>query len=316
MQKGSIHMEPITIKARLNQAYHFSGAAGNGIRFSDLSDGPAFIFREDTSAVHNRFVPAGGCISYASPVRLTRDALPYLLFLYVESGSGTLTNAGDAAQEPESCQLAPGDLMLLPDQTAYRFSTTHTPFCYHCFYLSTEYFSEYLPFLCADDRIFHMSRTEVDDIVWRILPYLSRELLSDEPVSSLHLTAMLSLVLSSLAASRRTASTPSLPAHVARMKEIFDTDYAHSHSLAALESSLGVSRYRLCQDFSDCIGVPPIQYLNRVRLKAARTLLRTTTLTIREVSAAVGIENTTHFINLFKKDAGITPLQFRQSSLH
>ena len=141
----------------------------------------------------------------------------------------------------------------------------------------------------------------MDDIVWRILPYLSRELLSDEPVSSLHLTAMLSLVLSSLAASRRTASTPSLPAHVARMKEIFDTDYAHSHSLAALESSLGVSRYRLCHDFSDCIGVPPIQYLNRVRLKAARTLLRTTTLTIREVSAAVGIENTTHFINLFKK---------------
>ena len=206
--------------------------------------------------------------------------------------------------------------MLLPDQTAYRFSTTHTPFCYHCFYLSTEYFSEYLPFLCANDRIFHMSRTEADDIVWRILPCLSRELRSDEPVSSLHLTAMLSLVLSSLAASRRTASTPSLPAHVARMKEIFDTDYAHSHSLAALESSLGVSRYRLCHDFSDCIGVPPIQYLNRVRLKAARTLLRTTTLTIREVSAAVGIENTTHFINLFKKDAGITPLQFRQSSLH
>lgn len=58
MQKGPILMEPITIKARLNQAYHFSGAAGNGIRFSDLSDDPAFVFREDTSAVHNRFVPA------------------------------------------------------------------------------------------------------------------------------------------------------------------------------------------------------------------------------------------------------------------
>ena len=74
MQKGPILMEPITIKARLNQAYHFSGAAETGIRFSDLSDDPAFVFREDTSAVHNRFVPAGGRISYASPVRLTRDA--------------------------------------------------------------------------------------------------------------------------------------------------------------------------------------------------------------------------------------------------
>lgn len=38
-------MEPITIKARLNQAYHFSGAAETGIRFSDLSDDPAFVFR-------------------------------------------------------------------------------------------------------------------------------------------------------------------------------------------------------------------------------------------------------------------------------
>ena len=61
MQKGPILMEPITIKARLNQAYHFSGAAGNGIRFSDLSDGAAFVFREDPSAVHNRFVPGMRC---------------------------------------------------------------------------------------------------------------------------------------------------------------------------------------------------------------------------------------------------------------
>lgn len=67
MQKGPILMEPITIKARLNQAYHFSGAAGNGIRFSDLSDDPAFVFREDTSAVHNRFVPAEGASATRPP---------------------------------------------------------------------------------------------------------------------------------------------------------------------------------------------------------------------------------------------------------
>ena len=65
--------------------------------------------------------------------------------------------------------------------------------------------------------------------------------------------------------------------------------------------------------FQDCIGVPPIQYLNRVRLKASRAAAHDNPHHPREVSAAVGIENTTHFINLFK-DAGITPLQFRQSS--
>ena len=170
-------MEPITIKARLNQAYHFSGAAGNGICFSDLSDDPAFVFREDTSAVHNRFVPAGGRISYASPVRPDAGcaAVPPLSLCRIRkrhfndcrrrcAGAGILQ------------QLAPGDLMLLPDQTAYRFSTTHTPFCYHCFYLSTEYFSEYLPFLCADDRIFHTNRTEADQhrMAYSALPLPAR----------------------------------------------------------------------------------------------------------------------------------------------
>ena len=102
MQKGPILMEPITIKARLNQAYHFSGAAGNGIRFSDLSDDPAFVFREDTSAVHNRFVPAGGRISYASPVRLTQDALPYRPILDSSSSSFLASASTFSMSNPEA----------------------------------------------------------------------------------------------------------------------------------------------------------------------------------------------------------------------
>ena len=157
MQKGPILMEPITIKARPNQAYHFSGAAETGIRFSDLSDDPAFVFREDTSAVHNRFVPAGGAsATRPRPSDTGCAAIPPLSLCRIRK-----RHFNDCRRRCAGAGILPactGDLMLLPDQTAYRFSTTHTPFCYHCFYLSTEYFSEYLPFLCADDRIF--MRTE------------------------------------------------------------------------------------------------------------------------------------------------------------
>ena len=111
------------------------------------------------------------------------------------------------------------------------------PFCYHCFYLSTESFFGISSVLCADGSIFHMSRTEVDDIVWRILPYLSRELLSDEPVSSLHLTAMLLAcpVLPRRFPPHRIDAFSS--AHVARMKDDFRHRLRIPYPLAALESS-------------------------------------------------------------------------------
>jgi len=53
-----------------------------------------------------------------------------------------------------------------------------------------------------------------------------------------------------------------------------------------------------------------------VRINEAKHMLRFTNLTIHEIGSAVGIDNTTHFINLFKKNAGITPLQFRQKHCH
>ena len=52
-------MEPITIKARLNQAYHFSGQPETASAFPIFPDGPAFIFREDTSAVYTTVLSWG-----------------------------------------------------------------------------------------------------------------------------------------------------------------------------------------------------------------------------------------------------------------
>ncbi len=174
MQKGSIHMEPITIKARLNQAYHFSGQPETASAFPIFRT-VRLSFSVRTHRLCNTTVLSLQVHQLRVPVRLTRDALPYLLFLYVESGSGTLTNAGDAAAEPVS--LRRGSLCFFRIRPHTGFPMTHT-FCYHCFICRQ--FSEYLPFLCADGSIFHMSRTEVDDIVWRILPYLSASC-SDEP---------------------------------------------------------------------------------------------------------------------------------------
>jgi transcriptional regulator GlxA family with amidase domain len=56
----------------------------------------------------------------------------------------------------------------------------------------------------------------------------------------------------------------------------------------------------------------PAQYLRCLRLERARLLLETTFLTIKEVRAAVGINDASHFTRDFAKAYGESPRMWRQ----
>lgn len=99
------------------------------------------------------------------------------------------------------------------------------------------------------------------------------------------------------------------------MKKMFDTHYDQTYSLDDLENSLGISKYRLCREFSNVFHESPIHYLNRVRISNSKLLLQNTNMKIHEIGAQVGIENTNHFINLFKRQEGTTPLIYREMRL-
>jgi len=153
MQKGPIHMEPITIKARLNQAYHFPGSRKRHPVFP-IFQTPRLSFSARTHRLYTTVLSLqeGASATRPRPSDAGCTAVPPLPLCRIRK-----RHFNECRRRCAGAGILPactGDLMLLPDQTAYRFSTTHTPFCYHCFYLSTEYFSEYLPFLCADGSTF------------------------------------------------------------------------------------------------------------------------------------------------------------------
>ena len=100
-----------------------------------------------------------------------------------------------------------------------------------------------------------------------------------------------------------------VPSYLLSVKNQMDKNYAEPLSLDDLEATYRISRYRICREFSFHFGESPMRYLNSRRIDAAKRLLLTTDLSVHEVGSQVGIENTNHFINLFKKDTGTTPLQ-------
>lgn len=105
-----------------------------------------------------------------------------------------------------------------------------------------------------------------------------------------------------------------IPSYILEMKKMFDSEYQNSYSLAGLEQYFEKSRYRLCREFSQYFGTSPIQYLNHRRIEEAKTLLLSTSMSVHEVGSAVGIDNTNHFIGLFKRETGTTPLVFKQEA--
>lgn len=293
----------------LNESYTFQSVSGKNAGFAQSIQGTPFYFRSGHLASCSAFfVHAGGEIHYSVPVHFNQAPLPYTLMLFITEG------CGNVLLEEESITVKANDILILPSDVGCHFDTTHTPFSYYAFYLSGNVIADYLPLLCTEHSYFKRDFVKANNIICGLFPDICRELASGEAEASLHLSAMFHIVFSILLdACRGDKKAGKLPAHVAHMKQIYDLDYSSAHSLEAFENELGISRYRLCRDFSTYIGISPVQYLNQVRLREARHLLYTTNLTVREVGISVGIENTTHFINLFKKNTGITPLQFRQN---
>jgi AraC-like DNA-binding protein len=104
-----------------------------------------------------------------------------------------------------------------------------------------------------------------------------------------------------------------IPSYILQIRNLFDKEYYNSFNLDDLSTKFHVSKYTLSKEFQSFFHIPPIEYLIQKRINIAKTLLMNTNFTINEVAARVGIYNTTHFINLFKKRVGVTPLQYRKN---
>ena len=82
--------------------------------------------------------------------------------------------------------------------------------------------------------------------------------------------------------------------------------------MAGLARELEVSPGYLTAQFKKEVGVPPLSYLNRVRMRQAARQLARTNAPVQEVAASVGILDANYFVKRFKAAFGYTPTEFRR----
>jgi AraC-like DNA-binding protein len=82
--------------------------------------------------------------------------------------------------------------------------------------------------------------------------------------------------------------------------------------LKTLSRQVAVSDRRLARLFKSGTGLSFREFLRCVRLTHAAELLRTTASPLTEIGAALGYDQSSHFVREFRTEIGVTPSQFRQ----
>ncbi len=109
----------------------------------------------------------------------------------------------------------------------------------------------------------------------------------------------------------KTLPVKTAPAYLQAIKSEFESQYYRKYTLDELELKYKKNKYRICREFKDHFHSSPLQYLQRIRIQAAKDLLTETDLKVHEIGYEVGYENTNHFITHFKKLTGTTPSEYR-----
>jgi len=108
------------------------------------------------------------------------------------------------------------------------------------------------------------------------------------------------------------------PISVMRIRKILD--YIHEDpcrriTLDDLLKQAGIQKTLFLQSFRNVTGTTPNQYITAQRLEYARDLLADTNLSIIQIAENCGFNDAFYFSRCFKKHFGVSPRQYRESSL-
>ncbi|MBO5544399.1 MAG: helix-turn-helix transcriptional regulator [Oscillospiraceae bacterium] len=101
-----------------------------------------------------------------------------------------------------------------------------------------------------------------------------------------------------------------LPQVVEAALGLMHGEYAFLEGISELAGRLEVSEEYLIRSFRRYMGTTPGDYLNRVRIENAKTMLRSGEYSVQFVSDACGFSNSNYFARVFRARVGMNPGEY------
>ena len=102
-----------------------------------------------------------------------------------------------------------------------------------------------------------------------------------------------------------------------RIRIVLDFLNANLHRrirLTELAEAAKISPSRLSHLFKTEMGLSPGQYLMRLRMQKAGTLLATSRLSVKQIMAAAGYDDKSLFVRHFRRSFGLAPSEYRKAA--
>jgi AraC family transcriptional regulator len=171
------------------------------------------------------------------------------------------------------------------------------------------------------DRIeFATQRSVADAVIARYAAAFRAELSADTPMGRLYAdTLTVALVLHLLAhygVAKRKVPAPRGKLNAFQLRAVVDFMAAYLSedvSLVALAREAHVSPFHFARLFRRTVGIPPHQFVLRLRVERAIGLMKSGSLSLAHVAAESGFCDQSHFTRAFRAATGTTPAAYPRS---
>ena len=99
---------------------------------------------------------------------------------------------------------------------------------------------------------------------------------------------------------------------VSRAMEFIEEHFSDPITIEDIVSHSQVSRRHFFRLFEQAVGVAPMEYLKKLRLQKAASMLLTSNVSVTQVAFACGFNDSNYFSSLYHKEFGMSPSQFKK----
>lgn len=99
---------------------------------------------------------------------------------------------------------------------------------------------------------------------------------------------------------------------IRKVQLLIESDFAAQHTLRGLAGVAGMAERSFARRFNSVTGLPPMAYIQAVRMEKAKDMLIHATRPVQQIAFEVGYANHSAFGRRFFEATGLTPSDFRK----
>lgn len=240
----------------------------------------------------------------------------HYLFHYIISGRGLL-DSNVSSEHFQTYHLKAGQgFLICPNQINTYTADKDDPWKYVWLEFDGLQAAEFLHTagLGITNPIYQPDNMALADEVKNTMLYIA----GHPNASTLHRVGHLCLLLDTLIRSSSTRREPRKSQlrdfYVQEAITFMEQNYQRSLTVEAIAEVCKLDRSYFSKLFKERKGCPPQEFLIRMRLGKAAEMMKTTSISISDISAACGYPNQLHFSRLFKQRYGVSPRKWRSQN--